>query len=82
MHIINPWGQSLTESEKKIAATMGHQNHLQKIRYLDKLKDENHKSREENLRLNRELSRNAARIRQLEEDARFNSGDPVLYSIK
>ena len=61
---------------------MGHQNHLQKIRYLDKLKDENHKFREENLRLNRELSRSAAKIRQLEEDARFNAGDPMLYSIK
>ena len=80
--IINPWAKSLTETEKKIAATMGHQNHLQKIRYLDKLKDENHKFREENLRLNRELSRSAAKIRQLEEDARFNAGDPMLYSIK
>ena len=60
---------------------MGHQNHHQKIRYMEKIKDENHKFREENLRLQREIKRQNGRVKQLEEDLRFKAGDPALYSV-
>ena len=71
----------MTETEKKIAVKMGHQNHYQKIRYLEKLKDENHKFREENLRLQREMKRQNVKMKQLEETVRFQTGNPALYSM-
>lgn len=60
---------------------MGHQNHHQKIRYMEKIKDENHKFREENLRVQREMKRQSQKVKQLEEELRYKCGNPSLYSV-
>jgi chromosome segregation ATPase len=57
--------QSLSETERMLSSTMGHNNHLQKIKYTERLCSENSKFRKKNAELEREVKRLNAKLKVL-----------------